>query len=78
LQLLLDESRHHDDHGADAACAFRRGRATNTLVAIRQGEVIAHYQKLHLYDAFAMQESRLSMPGDRFRRLIDVDGYALA
>ncbi|VFS85028.1 Uncharacterised protein [Kluyvera cryocrescens] len=29
------------------------GRANNTLVRLRGGEVIAHYHKLHLYDAFS-------------------------
>ncbi|WP_306301055.1 nitrilase-related carbon-nitrogen hydrolase, partial [Enterobacter chuandaensis] len=31
------------------------GRAVNTLVAIRGGAIVAHYAKLHLYDAFSVQ-----------------------
>ncbi|PNF11840.1 hydrolase [Enterobacter cancerogenus] len=50
------------------------GRAVNTLVAIRAGEVIARYAKLHLYDAFSIQESRLVDPGDRVPPLIDIQG----
>ena len=31
------------------------GRAVNTLVAIRDGAIVARYAKLHLYDAFSIQ-----------------------
>ncbi|WP_426712002.1 deaminated glutathione amidase [Cronobacter muytjensii] len=50
------------------------GRAANTLIALRGGEIIAQYQKLHLYDAFAMQESRLVDAGDAIPPLIEVAG----
>ncbi|WP_336281861.1 deaminated glutathione amidase [Cronobacter dublinensis] len=50
------------------------GRAANTLIALRGGEIIAQYQKLHLYDAFAVQESRLVDAGDTLPPLIDVAG----
>ena len=33
------------------------GRAFNMLVALRAGQVVAHYAKLHLYDAFTIQAS---------------------
>ncbi|MGD8203454.1 deaminated glutathione amidase [Pantoea sp. FN0305] len=33
-------------------------RAINAQVALRGGEIVARYDKLHLYDAFAMQESQ--------------------
>ncbi|HAT1612621.1 TPA: deaminated glutathione amidase [Raoultella planticola] len=75
LQLLRDESRNN---GLTTVLTLHvpsgEGRATNTLVAIRQGEVIAQYQKLHLYDAFAMQESRLVDAGQQIPPLIDIDG----
>ena len=76
LQLLRDESRHHGllTTVLTLHVPSGEGRATNTLVAIRQGEVIAQYQKLHLYDAFAMQESRLVDAGRQIPPLIDVDG----
>lgn len=51
------------------------GRAANTLLAVRGGEVIARYQKLHLYDAFNVQESRLVDAGDRLPPLIEVAGF---
>lgn len=50
------------------------GRAANTLVALRQGKIIAQYQKLHLYDAFNIQESRLVDAGRQIPPLIEVDG----
>ncbi|MBP2170296.1 putative amidohydrolase [Erwinia toletana] len=49
-------------------------RALNVLIAIRDGEIIAHYDKLHLYDAFAMQESRNVTAGDRVPPLVEVAG----
>lgn len=53
------------------------GRAANTLLAIRGGEVIARYQKLHLYDAFNVQESRLVDAGDCLPPLIEVSGFKI-
>jgi len=50
------------------------GRALNVLVAIRNGEIIARYDKLHLYDAFAMQESRNVTAGNDVPPLVDVAG----
>lgn len=50
------------------------GRAANTLVALRQGRIIAQYQKLHLYDAFNIRESRLVDAGRQIPPLIEVDG----
>jgi predicted amidohydrolase len=51
------------------------GRAANTLLVIRSGEVIARYQKLHLYDAFNVQESRLVDAGEHLPPLIEVAGF---
>ncbi|MNG54587.1 2-oxoglutaramate amidase [compost metagenome] len=50
------------------------GRATNSLVALRGGEIIARYDKLHLYDAFSIQESRLVDAGTSLPSLIEVEG----
>lgn len=50
------------------------GRAVNTLVAIRGGAIVARYAKLHLYDAFSIQESRRVDPGDRVPPLLEIDG----
>lgn len=51
------------------------GRARNTLVALRAGEVIAHYHKLHLYDAFSIQESKRVDAGQVLPPLIEVAGF---
>ncbi len=48
------------------------GRVTNTLLATGAG-VEAHYDKIHLYDAFGFSESRTVAPG-REPVVIDVDG----
>jgi len=75
LALLREESRHNELttiltlHVPSAP-----GRAVNTLVALRRGEIIAHYAKLHLYDAFAIQESRRVDAGNAIPPLIDVAG----
>ncbi|MCW2481783.1 deaminated glutathione amidase [Candidatus Symbiopectobacterium sp. NZEC135] len=46
----------------------------NTLVAVRNGEIIAQYRKLHLYDAFAMKESENVVPGEDVPPLVNVAG----
>ncbi|WP_421531897.1 deaminated glutathione amidase [Lelliottia amnigena] len=51
-----------------------QGRAENTLVVLREGKIIAHYAKLHLYDAFNVQESRLVDHGNQIPPLIEIDG----
>ena len=48
------------------------GRAVNTLVALRGGEIVAQYQKLHLYDAFSVQESKLVDAGASIPSLLTV------
>ncbi len=50
------------------------GRATNTLLAICDGKILARYEKLHLYDAFRTQESRLVDAGVALPPLIEVAG----
>lgn len=49
-------------------------RVFNTLVALRDGELVAHYRKLHLYDAFGMQESEHVRPADEDPVVLDVAG----
>ncbi len=49
----------------------------NVLVALRGGEIIAQYRKLHLYDAFSMKESRNVLPGDMVPPLLDVAGLRI-
>lgn len=52
----------------------RTGKVMNVLIAVRAGEIIARYDKLHLYDAFAMQESRRVTAGSKIPPLIEVAG----
>jgi len=49
-------------------------KALNMLIAVRNGEIVARYSKLHLYDAFAMQESRNVKAGNDVPPLLDVAG----
>lgn len=49
-------------------------RVWNVLVALRNGEIVAQYRKLHLYDAFSVKESTNVMPGDEVPPLLDVAG----
>ncbi|MEH1215569.1 nitrilase-related carbon-nitrogen hydrolase [Klebsiella pneumoniae] len=75
LQPLLAESRRNSlTTVLTLHVPSGEGRATNTLVVLREGAVIAHYHKLHLYDAFAMQESRRVDPGQQIPPVIEVAG----
>ena len=53
------------------------GRVWNTLVTLRDGEIISEYRKLHLYDAFNMKESTNVTPGDRIPPLLEIDGLKI-
>jgi deaminated glutathione amidase len=53
----------------------RDGRVTNTLIAAGPA-VDAHYDKIHLYDAFGFTESRTVAPG-REPVVIDVNGVSV-
>jgi predicted amidohydrolase len=53
----------------------RAGRVTNTLIATGPG-VEAHYDKIHLYDAFGFAESKTVAPG-REPVMITVDGVGV-
>lgn len=50
------------------------GRVFNTLVTVRDGQIVAQYRKLHLYDAFAAKESTNVQPGDEIPALVEVAG----
>ena len=56
-------------------CPSDDGRVTNTLVATGQG-VDAHYDKIHMYDAFGFTESRTVAPGYE-PVMITVDGVGV-
>lgn len=49
----------------------------NVLIAIRDGAILAQYRKLHLYDAFSVQESANVRPGDQIAPLVEVAGLQL-
>lgn len=51
------------------------GRAVNMLVALRAGKIVASYAKLHLYDAFSIQESRNVDAGEAIAPLIEVGEF---
>ena len=48
------------------------GQVTNRLFALQDGAILCQYDKLHLYDAFAMQESRLVTAGHLIPPLISL------
>lgn len=50
-------------------------RPYNTLLAVRDGELVEVYRKIHLYDAFRMQESENVRPADVLPPLISVGGF---
>ena len=50
------------------------GRVFNTLVAVRDGAIVAAYRKLHLYDAFSAKESTNVEPGEEIPALVEVKG----
>jgi predicted amidohydrolase len=47
----------------------------NTLVVLRDGELLQVYRKLHLYDAFAIRESDNVTAADVVPPLFDVQGF---
>lgn len=55
--------------------ASNDGKVWNILIALRNGEIIAEYKKIHLYDAFSMKESTNVIPGNDVPPLVDVGGF---
>lgn len=51
------------------------GRVINTLVALRDGEIIDIYRKLHLYDAFGRRESNNVVAGSDHPVVFDCAGW---
>ncbi|WP_213992966.1 deaminated glutathione amidase [Sodalis sp. dw_96] len=51
-----------------------RAKAWNVLIALRNGDIIASYRKLHLYDAFSMRESDNVASGNEIPPLVEVAG----
>ncbi|QHQ20726.1 deaminated glutathione amidase [Pectobacterium brasiliense] len=50
------------------------GKVWNTLLALRNGEIVAQYRKLHLYDAFSVQESENVLAGEDVPPLLSIAG----
>ncbi|WP_174868630.1 deaminated glutathione amidase [Pectobacterium polaris] len=50
------------------------GKVWNTLLALRNGEIVAQYRKLHLYDAFSVQESENVLAGEEVPPLLTIAG----
>ncbi|MCH5048805.1 deaminated glutathione amidase [Pectobacterium aquaticum] len=50
------------------------GKVWNTLLALRNGEIVAQYRKLHLYDAFSVQESENVLAGEVVPPLLTIAG----
>lgn len=48
----------------------------NVHLVLDQGEIIAQYVKLHLYDAFTSKESDNVEPGDQVPPIVEIDGIS--
>lgn len=53
------------------------GKAWNLFIVLRDGAMIAQYRKIHLYDAFAAQESLNVAAGDTVPGLVEIAGLKL-
>ena len=67
LSAAADTARREGVHlvlGVNESRGEGASRFTNTLVALSsEGERVAHYRKIHLYDAFGVKESEVVAPG---------------
>ncbi|MEE2038128.1 carbon-nitrogen hydrolase family protein [Nocardiopsis sp. CT-R113] len=67
VSSAADTARREGVHvvlGVNEAGDADADRFTNTLVALSpEGERVAHYRKIHLYDAFGVRESDVLRPG---------------
>lgn len=52
-------------------------RVHNTLVVLQNGEVVAAYRKIHLYDAFSSVESDTVTPGVDAPLVVEIDGVTV-
>ncbi|HAC9791819.1 TPA_asm: deaminated glutathione amidase [Salmonella enterica subsp. enterica serovar Typhimurium] len=75
MTRLLEESAHNNMTTIFTILVpSTPGRAVNMLVALRAGHIVARYAKLHLYDAFSMQESQSIDAGTVIAPVLDVEG----
>jgi predicted amidohydrolase len=49
----------------------------NTQVIVDQGQLVASYDKLHLYDAFAYRESDYIVAGDSLPPVLEIEGVKI-
>ncbi|MBW3090137.1 nitrilase-related carbon-nitrogen hydrolase [Bifidobacterium miconisargentati] len=63
-----------DEAGVNSAAGVDR-RVSNMFLVIRDGEIVATYRKLHLYDAFAARESDVVLPGRKLPPVVTIDGW---
>ena len=52
-------------------------RVSNAFLVAREGDIIANYRKLHLYDAFTARESDVVRPGDELPPIVDINGWRI-
>ncbi|WP_241622963.1 deaminated glutathione amidase [Rosenbergiella australiborealis] len=53
------------------------GKARNVLIALRQGEILLTYDKIHLYDAFTVRESDNVVAGETLPPLLHIDDFTV-
>ncbi len=53
------------------------GKARNVLVALRAGEILLTYDKIHLYDAFSIRESDNVVAGEALPPLLPIGEFTL-
>ncbi|SDT38435.1 deaminated glutathione amidase [Microlunatus soli] len=73
---LRDLSERHGLAIAGTVHVPDQGKAINAHVVIDRGDLIARYDKLHLYDAFASLESDHVVPGDEVPPIVRIDDFA--
>jgi len=55
----------------------QNNRVYNTAIAASNGQILASYRKLHLYDAFGVRESDRVQPGDRLPPVFEHAGLRI-
>ncbi|MBN3074625.1 hydrolase, partial [Pectobacterium brasiliense] len=51
------------------------GKVWNSLLALRNGEIVAQFRKLHLYDSLSLHESENVMAGEEVPPLFTIAGW---
>lgn len=69
--------RGDEDRPDDHRDSQPDNRVSNAFLVIREGDIIADYRKLHLYDAFAAHESDVVRPGTELPPIVGFDGWRI-